>query len=401
MTAIALIQPPILAAASLAAASLLVMLERRRRGPLAVLPLVLAAPLAVAVAAAPRAELAWPALAVGLVIAVLARAREDALQTECALKMLWVMGASLALSLAGRTLLVIATGTPFEDEQWAVVALELAPPALWTAALPLSLLAGLVMLGGAPFHFWPADLFQGARPWFAPLAVAALQSLGAASLARQLHGIEGYRPAAEISDALLGSAALIAFMAGAATIVTQRRPERRVGTLASLNGALVLAALASARAGHAPRELDAGELAWWAAHLALALVGAGTLARFMPVSTGAPEPAAVLFRRHPVSGAMGLIAWFSLAGVPGTPGARLWLLAARTAAASGERWLLIALGLAWVAAFSVAMRQLHEAYGVRTESEAPSADVPWQARAALWISGGGILVWTMAGWLRE
>jgi hypothetical protein len=72
---------------------------------------------------------------------------------ECALKMLWVMGASLAL--------------------------ELAPPALWTAALPLSLLAGLVMLGGAPFHFWPADLFQGARPWFAPLAVAALQSLGA------------------------------------------------------------------------------------------------------------------------------------------------------------------------------------------------------------------------------
>src|SRR2546422_4553724 len=36
-------------------------------------------------------------------------------------------------------------------------------------------LVGVVMLGGAPFHFWPADLFQGARPWLAPLAVAGIQ----------------------------------------------------------------------------------------------------------------------------------------------------------------------------------------------------------------------------------
>lgn len=393
-------EPPILAAAALAAAALLITLERRGRSVFAVVPLVLAAPLAVAVAAAPRTELAWPALAIGLVIAVLARAPEDALQSECALKMLWVMGASLALSFAGRELLTIATGTPIEDEQWAVLALQLEPRALWSAALPLSLLAGLVLLGGAPFHFWPADLLQGARPWFAPLAVAALQSLGAATLARQLRGIEGYRPAAEISDALLGSAALIAFVAGAATFVTQRRPERRVGTLASLNGALVLASLASARAGHAPRELDARELSWWAAHLALALVGAGTLARFVPVSSGAAEPPAVLFRRHPFSGAMGLIAWFSLAGVPGTPGARLWLLAARSAAAPGERWLLLALGLAWLAALGVAMRQLREAFGVRATNEPPSGDVPWQARAAMWISGGGLLLWSVAEFVK-
>jgi NADH:ubiquinone oxidoreductase subunit 2 (subunit N) len=389
----------VLAIGSLTAAALLVTMERQGRR-WAVVPLILAAPLAVAIAAAPRTELAWPALAVALVIGVLSRAREDALQTECALKMLWVMGASLALSASGRALMTVVTGTPFEDEQWAVLALDLDGRALWNAALPLSLLTGLVLLGGAPFHFWPADLFQGARPWFAPLAVAALQSLGAASLSRQLHGVEGYPPAAQISDALLGSAALIAFVAGAATLLTQRRPERRVGTLASLNGALVLASLASARAGPAPRDLDAREMAVWAGHLGLALVGAGTLARFVPVSGGAPSPGAVLFRRHPWSGVMGLIALFSLAGVPGTPGARLWLLAARTAFTTRETWLLVALGLAWLAAFAVAVRELRQAFGIRATNEPPAAAVPWQARAALWISGGGILLWSVKGWLR-
>lgn len=398
-TILNVIQPPLLATLALAAAALLVTLERGRRGLIGMLPLVLAAPLAVAVAAAPRAELAWPALAVALVIAVLARAKDDALQTECALKMLWVMGVSIALSTAGRALLTAVTGTPLEDEQWAVLALNLGPPALWSAALPLSLLTGLVLLGGAPFHFWPADLFQGAKPWFAPLAVAALQSLGAASLARQLHGVEGFPAAAAISDALLGSAALIAFLAGAATMMTQHRPERRVGTLASLNGALILAALASAGAGHSPLELETQEIAPWAAHLAIALVGAGTLAHYLPVFGGTPTPPAVLFRRHPWSGAMGLIAMLSLAGAPGTPGARLWLLAARAAAAPGERWLLIALALAWVSAFTVTMNQLREAFGVHTDAAPPDVDVPWQARAAMWISGTTLLVWSVAEWL--
>jgi NADH:ubiquinone oxidoreductase subunit 2 (subunit N) len=392
-------QPQWSAALALAAAALLIALERGRRGLFSASPLVLVAPLAVAIAAAPRVELTWLPLAVGLVVAALSRSREDPLQSECAIKLLWVLGASVALTLAGRALLTMVAGTPLEDEQWAVLAVGLEHRALWMAALPLSLLAGLVLLGGAPFHFWPADVFQGARPWLAGIAVAALQSVGAALLMRQLQGIAAFPAAARISDAVLESASMVALLVGAATLVVQRRPERRIGTLASLNGALVLAALASARTGRTPRDLSAAEIGAWSGHLALALIGAGALARFLPVSTGVPGPPPVLFRRHPWSGTLGLIAVLSLAGVPGTPGARLWLVAARTAASSGQHALLLALVVAWLAAFWVAGRMVRQAFGIRADTALPEADVPWQARAALWVAGGGLVASAVGRWL--
>jgi NADH:ubiquinone oxidoreductase subunit 2 (subunit N) len=399
--------PGLMAGLALAAAAFLAALERPvRQGPLLIpplpvlTPLVVLAPFALAVAAAPHAELGWPALAVALAVAILARAREDVLQSECAVKLMWVMGGSLAFTTAGHELLVIATGTPIESEQWAVLALGLDPRPLWSTAVPLTLLTGLVLLGGAPFHFWPADLFQGARPWLAPLAVAALQSLGGASLVRRLEGIEQFPPAAQITDVLLGSAALIAFLAGAATLLMQRRPERRVGTLASLNGALVLAALATARSGRTSSGLSAEDIGVWAGHLALALSGASTLTRFVPVSPNASASAPVLFRRHPLSGTIGLFALFSLAGVPGTPGARLWLAVARDLAASSQSGLLIALGVAWLGAFSTAVKQLRECFGIRTDDEPPTAEVPWQARGAMWVSGGALLAWVVAELVR-
>lgn len=387
--------PVLPAAIALACATLLLALERRGQGLLALLvPLVVLAPLAAAVAAAPRAELGWPALATGLVAAILARNREDLLHSECALKLLWVMGAALAFSWAGFELLVLATGTTIEAEQWAVLRLGLDPRFLWSTALPLSLLAGLVLLAGAPFHFWAADVFQGVGPWLAPLAVAALQVSGAGWLKRRLEGIEQFPAGAHLADVLLGIAVFIAFLAGAATLVAQRRPERRVGTLASLNGALVLAALATARGGDSPSAFSPQGMGLWAGHLALALAGAGTLARLVPVSMPAAASGPVLFRRHPWSAVMGIYALFSLAGVPGTPGARLWLAIARDLAASGRTWLLLALGVAWLAAFSAAVRQLREAVGLRTAVIPPAQPVPWQARGALWLSGGALLLAT-------
>src|SRR4030065_472856 len=120
----------------------------------------------------------WAALAGGLAVALLARDRDDLLHSECALKLGWVMVPALALSWAGLELLTLATGTPVVLEQWAVLDLGLDPPFLWSTALPLSLITGLVLLGAAPFHFWVADAVHGSRPWFAPLAVVALQLAG-------------------------------------------------------------------------------------------------------------------------------------------------------------------------------------------------------------------------------
>ena len=88
-------------------------------------------------------------------------------------------------------------------EQWPALALALDPYALWSAALSLSLLAGLVLLGGAPFHFWPGDLFHGARPHLAPFVAATLQMAGAVWLMRHLEGITSFAGAAQLVRALL------------------------------------------------------------------------------------------------------------------------------------------------------------------------------------------------------
>src|SRR6185436_17071632 len=98
---------------------------------------------------------------------------------------------------------------------------------------------------------------------------------------------------------------------------------------ASLNGAQLLALVAFARGGAGGAGVVEGLVPRWAAHLVLALSGAGILSRFLPVAGERPEPPPVLFRHHAVAGLAGLYAWFSLAGVPGTPGAALWLETAR------------------------------------------------------------------------
>jgi NADH:ubiquinone oxidoreductase subunit 2 (subunit N) len=376
----------------------LVLLGLEPRGRWNPVTLAVLAALAYSVAWSPLARPEWAPLAVGLVAAALARDRQDPLHAECALKLVWVLGPTLALSWAGLSLLTLATGTPVAVEQWAVLQLGLDPRFLWNTALPLALLAGLVLLGGAPFHFWVADVVQGVRPWLAAPVVVTLQVSGAAWLSHRLEGIGGFPAGRQLVSDLLEIAAFAAFAAGAATLLVQRRPERRVGTLASLNGALMLAALA---AGRPP---GPAALAAWAGHLALALAGASTVARYLPTFAG-PAPGAPLFRRHLMSGIAGLYALASLAGVPGTPGAMLWLATARALAAAGRTGLLLILAVAWIAALTATMRQWRQAFGVaaappavgaHSEAMVPPAPlpapVPVQARLALWISAVGLAV---------
>ena len=262
---------------------------------------------------------------------------------------------------------------------------------LWTTSLSLSLLLGFVLLGGAPFHFWTADVTQGVRPWLAALAVSALQASGGAWLAWRLEGVEALPDASKIAGSLLGLAAVVAFVVGAITLPFQRRPERRVGTLASLNGALVLAWLAVRHGGGAIATITPLASSLWSAHLAIALAGAATLAPFLPVTLRAPAPGTALFRRHPAWGALGLYALASLAGVPGTPGSLVWFGVARMLVAGSRTALLLALALAWVTAFAIVVRQVREAYGVWSEAPLPPRGVPAPARWAMLFAVAGLV----------
>ena len=370
------------------AGSLMLPLEPRHGGRAAVAGRVaMLAPLVLLVAF-PGESPERAALTAALVIALLARRAHDSFHTECALKVLWVVGAALALSMAGQELLTALTGTSRPGEQWAILGLDLDPRALWRTALPLTLIVGLVMLGAAPFHFWPSDVLQGGFPALAPLAVVALQAAGAGWLRWRLAGV-GACPEAAIQAAhVLEAVCAIGFMVGAATLLVQRQPERRAGALAGLQGALLLAALAaSQRLSGFGVSATAAALDRWGAHLALALTGAAILARFTPAATAEPGAAAVIFRRHPWSAGAGLYAHLSLAGVPGTPGAFLWFAVARDLTRSAPVWVVAAMLGAWIAAFVSAMAHVRAVCGVRSPAPPTATSVPLPARAALWVCG--------------
>ena len=181
-------------------------------------------------------------------------------------------------------------------------------------------------------------------------------SLGVGELLRRLQGVEALPEATQLARNVLAGACVLAWTFGSATLATQRRPERRVGSLASLHGALALSALVAAMSP-SPRNAFAGlggdGWAAWTAHLVLASTAAGALARFLPASPRPGDPAVVLFRRHPWTAAAACYGWLSLAGAPFTPGALLWLLVARALIATHHPGLVLALALAWTTALAV------------------------------------------------
>lgn len=373
---------------------------RRAFAPLALLPLALATAWPAAIAL-PRV-----ALLAALAVALLARDREDTLQAECAVKLLWTLGAALALAWAGETLLALAAGTSVASEQWPALALQLDPYALWMSALALALLGGVVLLGGVPFHFWAADVLQGAPAWLAPLLVAGVQAGGAALLAHRLEGVGAFAAGEDVVRGVLRLAALLALVGGGATLAVQRRAERRVGTFASLQGGLVLAALAADPA-HLPLATpDGAPLAAWSAHLALALGGAVVFARFVPAGIVAAPPALASgadgaaaapppsvpppSARPPWAAAAGAYALLSLAGAPGTPGALVWLAVARVVAASNSPALALALAFAWLAAFAAAAADVRAAVLAAPRGAGVARLDAWTA-AALVVAGAGLV----------
>ncbi len=328
---------------------------------------------------------AAPPLVAVLVIAALALEAEDPLHSECAVKLLWVFGAALALSWCGNLLLSAATGTDRASEQWGVLSLGLEARLLWSASLGLSLFLGLVLLGGAPFHFWVGDLMQGARPWLGPLSLVALQGAGAAWLGTRLDGMHLFTGGAHAAQEVLRIASVAGLVVGALTLPVQRRPERRVGTLASLQGALVVSAFA---AGQAPSPIW---LAAWSAHATLTLTGASTLARFLPALPSVSGPPGSLARRYPFAVLAGFLSWFSLAGLPGTPGALLWLEVGFRLLRAGLVGLFAVLVIAWIVAVSSCFGQAREAFGLAPARDLGEAHGPARARIILWAMAFGIL----------
>ena len=112
---------PWAAAVAGVAGSLMLPLEPRHGGRVAIAGRVaMLAPLVLLIAIA-GASPARTACTAALVIALLARRAHDPFHTECALKVLWVAGVALALSMAGHMLFTALTGTPRPEEDAAAI----------------------------------------------------------------------------------------------------------------------------------------------------------------------------------------------------------------------------------------------------------------------------------------
>ena len=83
--------------------------------------------------------------------------------------------------------------------------------------------------------------------------------------------------------------------------------------------------------------------------------------------------------------------------MPGTPGSALWLGVTQRLFDEGRTELLLALGFAWLAAFSAAVRQAREAFGIVSATEAPSQPVPRAVRGALWVTAAALIVIAAVG----
>jgi len=73
-----------------------------------------------------------------------------------------------------------------------------------------------------------------------------------------------------------------------------------------------------------------------------------------------------------------------------------WLDTARTLAATGHSGVLLALAIAWLAAFATAIQQLREGFGIPAHGQPPERPTPWVARGALWIAGLGLIAMGVA-----
>ena len=230
-------------------------------------------------------------------------------------------------------------------------------------------LAGLVMLGGAPFHFWPADLFQGGRTWAYSLAAAALQIARSACstncwmASARCPGGRAADQRAAVGRGRRGAAGGAATPAAAAPARAARRHARESSRCA--------------RARHADRHTQRT-----ATH-ALARALGGDLAPRSPARLGVALPpggrrdrigraGGAVHALTPLTGIVGLIGFFSLAGwnARRVGMARSRALARRYPPLRAAR----AAGLAWVVAFSSAMRQWHEAAGACRGEPQPAAE---------------------------
>ena len=134
--------------------------------------------------------------------------------------------------------------------------------------------AGLVLLGGAPFHFWPGDLFHGARAHVAPFVASRRCS------SRVRRGCCGtWTASPRFGEAAQLVRSLLTLAADRGTRgrrghdwlpVPTRAPRRRAREPAGRAGA----GFARGRAPRADRSPSTAGLGAWAGHLLLASTGA-------------------------------------------------------------------------------------------------------------------------------
>lgn len=269
-------------------------------------------------------------------------AKRERRSAEAALKLFVTGAVASAVMLYGSSILFGILGTTLYSAIAAGPALGFGP-VFWLGLA--GVLAGLAFkIAAVPFHFWAADVYEGAPTAVSAFLSTASKAGGFAALLRFLTGAVGN--GSEIWLPMVVVLAAASMTVGNVVAVAQTNLKRLLAYSGVAQAGYMLVAVCGAEAAGA-KGLAAGSVLLYALLYAFTNVGGFLIAHAVSTATGSDEITALrgLHSRAPGLSFALLIVLFSLGGIPPLAGfvGKLYLFAAGW---QGNQKALVILGAA-------------------------------------------------------
>jgi NADH-quinone oxidoreductase subunit N len=253
------------------------------------------------------------------------------------------------------------------------------------------ILMGLLFkVSAAPFHFWTADVYEGAPAIFTAFMATVVKTAGFFALYRLIAYSFAFEPGLW-SNILLGSIVL-SLIIGNLTAVNQTSFKRMLAFSSVSQAGFMLLSIIGLSAN------SATSLAYYSASYALATItafGVLIVVSSQNLENGRPneniDVFKGLFKRSPVLAIVLLIAMLSLSGIPITAGFWGKFFVFNDAASKGHIWVLVIAVLMSAVSLYYYFKPVRASFS-EIEKETSSIEIVPLTRYILLIACGGIIL---------